>query len=378
MKKFVTIILISLSSFFSFSQTIIRYDYMETWNWGGVWFLTGGNPLIALSPNGGVSTWATNVSVTPTESAVLYGANNSSSLTERDWYSLPNVTGLNPNRLYQLKFRLASHSFTSPSAGTRGLDVGDFVEVQVSTDGGISYISELRIRGNTNALWTYNATGSVNHTANGSFTNSLAPTGDIYQSPAGTSTNPPILGNGLTFITLNLQPNITQVAIDILCWVNSAGEEWWIDNIELWDLTPVGLPVELISFEGFNTEKGNLLVWKTASEHNSDYYLIESSTTGEFNENSVIGQKTAAGNSNQLMEYSFLDVNFSKEINYYRITQVDFDGNFKIYGPIDINNLESKKEIVKYVNPLGQEVDDNYKGILFEVYSDGTTKKIYR
>ena len=357
MKKFIILILISLSSFLSDSQTLIRYDYMETWNWAGLWF-TGAN-----------SGWFIDASVSSNQSAVLYGGGNGTSAIEDNWYRLPNVTGLDATKLYQLKFRLASYSFSSPAATTRGVDVADYVTVQVSTNGG-AYVNELRITGNSNATWPYTSTGSITHTANGTFTNSAAPTGDVYQAPAGVTTTGP------TYITLNLQSNITQVAVDIYCRVNSAGEEWWIDNIELFEITP--LPVELISFEGFNTEKGNLLIWKTASEHNSDYYLIESSTTGEFNENSVIGQKTAAGNSTELIEYSFLDVNFSKQINYYRITQVDFDGNFKIYGPIAINNLESRKEIVKYVNPLGQEIDENYKGILFEIYSDGTSKKVYR
>ena len=362
MKKFITLLLICLSSFSIKSQTIIEYDYMET---SSTIYATAGWWVPAATAG-----WFTNASVTTNTSAAIYGLGTGTSGVEQDWYVLPNVTGLNPTKSYQLKFRLASYTFSNSTATSRGVDVADLVEVQVSTDGEITYIQELRITGNNNARWDYNATGTIIHTANGVFTNSAAPAGDVYQSPTGVSTTGP------TYITLNLPTGITQVAIDILCRVNAAGEEWWLDNIELIEIVP--LPVELISFEGFNTEKGNLLIWKTASEHNSDYYLIESSTTGEFNENSVIGQKIAAGNSTELIEYSFLDVNFSKQINYYRITQVDFDGNFKIYGPIAINNLESRKEIVKYVNPLGQEVDENYKGILFEIYSDGTSKKVYR
>jgi hypothetical protein len=346
---------------------------METWDWPGYWaFPTPVTPVSGfLFQAGGASGWATNASVSSNESARIYGTGNGNSDIEQNWYILPNITGLDPNKLYQFRFRLASYRFSSTS-GTRGVDSDDFVDVQISTDGELTYTSELRITGFSNAYWGYNTNGIITHTADGTFNGAFNTSGgDVYRSGAGNQQTV-----GYSVISLDLPFNISQIAVDILCRVNSAGEEWWLDNIELIEIDP--LPVELISFEGFNTEKGNLLVWKTASEHNSDYYLIESSTTGEFNENSVIGQKTAAGNSNQVMEYSFLDVNFSKKINYYRITQVDFDGNFKIYGPIVINNLESKKEIVKYVNPLGQEVDDNYRGILFEIYSDGTTKKIYR
>lgn len=360
MKKLLLSLFLLLSTL-SYGQTVIQYDNMETWSTG---YATSGWFIPAAT-----ATWATNTSVSPTQSAVIYGLGNGTSGVEQDWYVLPNITGLNTSHPYQLKFNLASRTFTAPTAATRGVDAADLVEVQVSRNGG-TYISELRIAGNSNATWSYTATGVISHNANGSYTNSLAPTGDIYQAPAGSTTTGP------STVTLNFPSGISQIAIDIFCRVNSAGEEWWIDNIELIEIFP--LPVELISFEGVNLEEGNMLIWKTASEINSDYYLVEHSTTGEFDENSVIGNKTAAGNSNQVIEYSFLDNNFKETINYYRITQVDFNGEYKIYGPISIDNRTTKKVVIKYVNLLGQVVDKDYQGFLFEVYSDGTNKKIYR
>ena len=344
------------------SQTIIQFDNMET---SSTTYLAAGWWTPAFTAG-----WYNNASVSPTLSAVLYGAGNGTSAIEQDWYSMPNVTGLNPAQQYQFKFRLASYTFSSPAAATRGTDAADYVSVQVSTNGGVSYVNELRITGNSNAQWSYSATGVINHTANGVFTNSAFPAGDIYQAPAGVSTTAP------TYITLDLPIGITQVAVDIYCRINSAGEEWWIDNVEL--VEEVALPVEMVSFEGSNTEQGNLLIWKTASEHNSSHYLIEKSTTGEFTENSIIGIKQAAGNSTELLTYAFVDNDYRSEINYYRITQVDFDGQFKIYGPISISNTESVKKIVKIVNALGQEVDETTTGVLYEVYEDGTSKKIIR
>jgi len=341
------------------SQTVIRYDNMETWNWAGLWFTP------AATAN-----WFTNASVTPTESAVLYGLGSGTSVVEQDWYSMPNVTGLNPAKQYQFKFRLASYTFSSPAAATRGTDAADYVSVQVSTNGGVSYVNELRITGNSNAQWSYSATGVINHTANGIFTNSAFPAGDVYQAPAGISTTAP------TYITLDLPTGITQVAVDLYCRANSAGEEWWIDNIEL--IEEVSLPVELTLFEGLPTEQGNMIKWQTASEHNSLHYLLERSTTGEFDESNTIQIVQAAGNSTEIIDYVRLDKGYSQTINYYRLVQVDIDGQFKIYGPIAINNIESVKKIVKIVNALGQEVDETTTGVLFEIYEDGTSKKIIR
>ncbi len=317
--------------------------------------------------------WFNNASVTPTLSAVIYGSGNGASGNEQDWYLLPNVTGLNNTHQYQLKFRLASYTFSSPAAATRGLDAADIVDVQVSTNGGVNYISELRITGNANAQWPFTSTGTITHTANGTYTNSAAPVGDVYQAPAGTTTTGP------STITLNLPAGLTQVAVDIFCRVNSAGEEWWIDNVELWDITPISLPVELTFFAGECIEGVNILKWQTASEHNSDYFLLQRSTSGEFDENSVIDIIESAGNSNQIINYSFVDKTFSKAINYYKLIQVDFDGAFKEYDPIAIDNTNKQRKVLQTINMMGQQVfDTNTHGMYIEIYDDGTSNKIIR
>jgi hypothetical protein len=46
-----------------------------------------------------------------------------------------------------------------------------------------------------------------------------------------------------------------------------------------------------------------------------------------------------------------------------------------VYGPISINNTHTNKKVVKYINILGQEVKMETKGLIFEVYEDGTMKK---
>jgi hypothetical protein len=358
MKKLLVLLLLTTN--LTFSQTIIRYDRMETWDWAGTWW----TPAATAG-------WFTNASVSSAESAALYGLGSGTSTIEQDWYSLPNVTGLDPTKQYRLQLRLASYVFSNPTASTRGVDVADYVSVQISTNGGTSYVTELRITGNSNATWPYTSTGTIIHTANGVFTNSAAPTGDVYQSPAGASTNGP------STIILDLPIGINQVAVDIYCRINSAGEEWWIDNIELWDMAATSLPVELMTFEGQKTDEGNVITWSTATEHNSSHFLLERSTTGEFTEKSVIAINSAAGNSVEVLDYFFLDKDYQNTINYYRLTQVDNDGKYREYGPIAIDN-RVKSRVTKYVNMLGQVVDPTTQGILFEIYEDGTSKKIIR
>ena len=360
MKKLLLVIIL-LATQLTSAQTVLNYDYMETWNWAGLWF--NASPL----GNGGGSTWATNFSVTPTSSAVIYGSGNGSSTNEQNWYRLPNVA-LNPNYFYQLKFKLASYTVTGPTAATRGLDIADIVDVQVSTNGGTTYISELRITGNSGATWPFTASGAITHTANGSYTNLVAPTGDVYTSPAGATTT------GYSTVILNLPLNISQVAIDIFCRVNSAGEEWWFDNIELIENYP--LPIELISFDGTNLDGYNLLTWSSASEHNNDYYLVERSTDG-YNW-SVIENQKGAGNSTFKIDYSFRDFTYEPTINYYRLSQVDFNGHSETFKTILVNNTGKIKEVLYFTNLLGQIVNEDVRGLLIVYYTDGTNEKVYR
>jgi hypothetical protein len=139
---------------------------------------------------------------------------------------------------------------------------------------------------------------------------------------------------------------------------------------------PIGLPVELLYFEGIAYPTHNVLKWATASEHNSFYFDIERSTNGI--DWKTIGISPAAGNSNTHLDYSHSDKIDQFTIHYYRLVQYDIDGYFKIYGPIVLNNETKTKTVIKYVNSLGQEVGFEYKGVLFEIYEDGTSKKIIR
>lgn len=136
--------------------------------------------------------------------------------------------------------------------------------------------------------------------------------------------------------------------------------------------TPVVLPVELLYFEGDNYEVGNIVKWKTESETNSDYFKLEWTSTPE-NENWVtINKQETYGPGN----YGFVHNSFTRDaINYYRLSQVDNNGEEKYYDPIAINNKITKKEIKKVYNLMGQEVDLHYQGLKIILYSDESIEK---
>lgn len=88
------------------------------------------------------------------------------------------------------------------------------------------------------------------------------------------------------------------------------------------------LPVDLITFTanyiGNHTAQLN---WTTASETNNSHFRIERSYDGvEFEK---IGRVEGNGNHNSILNYQFLDpkLDGNKTIAYYRLIQVDFNGN---------------------------------------------------
>ncbi len=87
------------------------------------------------------------------------------------------------------------------------------------------------------------------------------------------------------------------------------------------------LPVKLISFNA-NKTKQNLveLNWSTTSEKLNKHFEIERSMDGKVFES--IGLVNGNGNSTALIKYNFIDQNPSNGINYYRLKQVDYNGEY--------------------------------------------------
>jgi hypothetical protein len=86
----------------------------------------------------------------------------------------------------------------------------------------------------------------------------------------------------------------------------------------------ISLPVELVSFVAHREENKILLSWETASEINSNVFVVEHSTDATHFDN--IGEIMAAGTSNQFRSYSLIDEHPSPGVNYYRLEEIDNDG----------------------------------------------------
>ena len=92
------------------------------------------------------------------------------------------------------------------------------------------------------------------------------------------------------------------------------------------------LPVELLFFKGSSENGGIALEWSTASELNNSHFIL--SRFGEDGVSKEIASVAGEGNSSSVMNYEWLDSEPLDGLNYYQLTQVDFDGTATDEGTV--------------------------------------------
>ena len=133
-------------------------------------------------------------------------------------------------------------------------------------------------------------------------------------------------------------------------YVNRDG--WYIDDIAIvrYDI----LPVELNSFTANLSEDKVYLSWSTATELNNNGFEIERALLKEKGKENLlyrtIGFVKGQGNSQEISNYSFVDKFPEGGISYYRLKQIDFNGDTKFFGPVS----------VEYSGVLDYELSQNF------------------
>jgi hypothetical protein len=347
----------------TFNDTI-AYDCMEEYNWSGNWWTSGGT-----------SGFANNTSVSPPAAAYIHGTGGGNSGSEYNWYVLPSIDTLNPSEEHKIRFRLSSPRITSTGPSS-GIDANDYIDIQISTDGGLNYYSELQIQGNNNAYWDFNES-TVSIIADGSL--------DVYAPSGGgdrTST-----GDGISIIEIIVPIGTTSIAVDVFTRVNASGEEFWLDDFFL--LGSGGgsaLPIQLSSFEAQQIDQSVQIDFTVESQINNDYYTIWRRKEGGNSEK--ITTIAGDGNSNITKEYRYVDNNPIPGLSYYCLTQTDYDGfltgypaksvlfrptstidlNIKPNPAVDVINLEVADQDGTYFN---------HHVKIYNVYGDEVFNKLF-
>lgn len=117
--------------------------------------------------------------------------------------------------------------------------------------------------------------------------------------------------------------------------------------------TPSILPVEYIYFRGSAKKEIVVIEWGTATEIDNDRFEIEKSVDGIIF--SQIGTVAGNGDSNDLIQYSFTDGQPYAGINYYRLKQVDYDGDFEYSKIITVYSGEIQ-DFQFFPNPVNNRI----------------------
>ena len=93
------------------------------------------------------------------------------------------------------------------------------------------------------------------------------------------------------------------------------------------DYADGALPVDLVSFNASLDDKQVALRWETASEENNEGFEIQKSSNGRDWE--VLEWVEGNGTTAELNTYDYLDRAPFAGDNYYRLKQIDYDGQFE-------------------------------------------------
>lgn len=108
------------------------------------------------------------------------------------------------------------------------------------------------------------------------------------------------------------------------------------------------LPIQLSSFTAQKRDGKAELKWRTESETNNAYFTLERSNNAiDFKPIHTI---QGAGDSHQRIDYSHIDNSAQSGINYYRLSQTDFDGK-QTFFDIQSVYFEPNSGLSIYPNP---------------------------
>lgn len=355
MKKFLFTFSLLFYFFVSFCQIPIYYENCETTGYN--WRATFSGPNTSyISGFSSSSDNPANVAlyVSSNTSILHQGSGNAGSGPERVIISLPTVT-LNPNVANCFKMKFASIGFNPSVNSGAGVDNQDYLRLNVSYNGSNTFSPEIQVNGGNNNVWTFNTTNSIYRTAQGSLSN--------YAQ---------VIGNEYSSLTLELPLGTSQVAFEIDLSLNAAGETWLIEDMQILSSCYSPLPIELLYFQGNYVNNQVELEWATITETNNDFFEIISSD--DLKNESLVIKIQGVGNSTNINHYYYVDFNPKK---FYKLCQVDYNGQKECFDWISINKLLKEEKIVKIFDVFGRITTYQKNNLIFIVNDKGEIKKLF-
>jgi hypothetical protein len=121
-------------------------------------------------------------------------------------------------------------------------------------------------------------------------------------------------------------------------------------TINFYENAPVALPVEMTNFDVAPIENVVEVTWQTASERNNEGFEVQRSAGGQ--EWQTLGFVKGNGTTLETQNYTYTDESPLTQISYYRLKQIDFDGQFEYSNILSVKTKVFGEEIKIYPNPV--------------------------
>jgi hypothetical protein len=151
--------------------------------------------------------------------------------------------------------------------------------------------------------------------------------------------------------------------------VGGCGNDFAIDDMKF-AFCPEGgpLPVEFLDVNASQKGNGVNVEWSTAQEINNSYFEVQRSADGNTNWTTV-SQVKGAGNSQVVKKYTAFDASPLSGVNYYRIKQVDYDGNYKFSKTVNVRIGIGANGISVLANPFRNTLSINFNSAVAQQVS---------
>jgi hypothetical protein len=159
--------------------------------------------------------------------------------------------------------------------------------------------------------------------------------------------------NGATKFALPDTIGITSTGTNFVQRTKISSFSKWVSG----GATPPGnpLPVELSHFSASRKQSIIPIIWTTTMEQNNQQFVIEKSTDG--NNFEAVASIAGVGNTNNVTNYSYNLLNAPEAAVFFRLKQVDFDGQYAyskiiaVFPSTELGNV-NESEFSIFPNPV--------------------------
>ena len=136
---------------------------------------------------------------------------------------------------------------------------------------------------------------------------------------------------------------------------------------------PIALPTEVVNFQATIFGSDVVVSWTAESQTDVDHFTVQRAISiDQWEDIEVV---SGAGTTTEKIDYSVIDTRPIYGVSYYRLKEVDYHGEI-YYSPLQSVKFIDDHKLVKIVNIYGQLVSSQYRGVVYHIYSDGTSKTV--